>query len=116
MMIVVIIQCKNAERFVIFQFQNSDLEDKSLSQADSLDDMSDIICGENFNTLKKGPNLLELSPSKHTLAIEPPPEFQDRPNIVISDFPTWLNRYYSFLFRFYTHYLYSVYILCIFKL
>ncbi|GLV33782.1 Suppressor of Cytokine Signaling at 16D [Carabus blaptoides fortunei] len=83
---------------IALEFQNSDCEDKSLSQADSLDDMSDIMCGENFNTLKKGPNWSEISCSKHTLAIEPPPEFQDKPLLLASDMfynkneiPPWLN-------------------------
>lgn len=58
--------------------QDSDCEDKSLSQDDSLDGMSDIMCGENFNTLKKGPHWNEL-PIKYSLPIEPPPEFQDEP-------------------------------------
>lgn len=37
--------------------------------------MSDIICGENFNTLKKGPHWSETK----TSPIEPPLEFQDHP-------------------------------------
>lgn len=40
--------------------------------------MSDVMCGENFNTLKKGPHFCEL-PLKHASPIEPPPEFQDQP-------------------------------------
>lgn len=63
----------------IFQYLDSDCEDKSLSQADSLDGMSDIICGENFNTLKKGPNWTDFSTFKSNSPIEPPPEFQDKP-------------------------------------
>ncbi|XP_030766171.1 probable serine/threonine-protein kinase DDB_G0278845 [Sitophilus oryzae] len=39
--------------------------------------MSDVICGENFNTLKKGPHWTELKAP--TSPIEPPLEFQDRP-------------------------------------
>lgn len=74
---------------VALEYQYSDCEDKSLSQADSLDDMSDIMCGENFNTLKKGPNWNEISSSKHNLAIEPPPEFQDKPSVA----PPWLNHF-----------------------
>lgn len=60
------------------------------------------MCGENFNTLKKGPNWNEISCSKHTLAIEPPPEFQDKPVLLASDkfysfnnkneIPPWLNK------------------------
>lgn len=60
--------------------QDSDCEGKSLSQDDSLDGMSDIMCGENFNTLKKGPHWTEL-PLKYSPPIEPPPEFQDKPII-----------------------------------
>ncbi|XP_066157005.1 uncharacterized protein [Euwallacea fornicatus] len=60
-----------------FVFEDSDCEEKSLSQDDSLDGMSDIMCGENFNTLKKGPNWTDLN---HTTSpIEPPLEFQDQP-------------------------------------
>lgn len=69
--------------------------------------MSDIMCGENFNTLKKGPNWNEISCSKHTLAIEPPPEFQDKPaqrsssettykdndNDIDIEIPFWVNKY-----------------------
>ena len=40
--------------------------------------MSDIMCGENFNTLKKGPNWIDYS-IKHSSPIEPPLEFQDKP-------------------------------------
>lgn len=48
--------------------------------------MSDIMCGENFNTLKKGPNW-HVSSTKHfTPPIDPPPEFQDRPPYSILDF------------------------------
>lgn len=53
--------------------------------------MSDIICGENYNTLKKGPNWNEIASSKNTLAIEPPPEFQDKPKL------SWLNNYANHL-------------------
>lgn len=38
------------------------------------------MCGENFNTLKKGPNWNEL-PLKCSPPIDPPPEFQDKPII-----------------------------------
>ncbi|XP_060535541.1 uncharacterized protein LOC132707639 [Cylas formicarius] len=60
-----------------FHFEDSDCEEKSLSQDDSLDGMSDIMCGENFNTLKKGPHWTEVKQS--TSPIDPPPEFQDNP-------------------------------------
>ncbi|CAG9854116.1 unnamed protein product [Phyllotreta striolata] len=59
-------------------FEDSDCEEKSLSQDDSLDGMSDIMCGENFNTLKKGPNWTDFA-TKQSSPIEPPPEFQDKP-------------------------------------
>ncbi|XP_050295759.1 uncharacterized protein LOC126735718 [Anthonomus grandis grandis] len=63
-----------------FIFEDSDCEPGSLSQDDSLDGMSDIMCGENFNTLKKGPHWNEV---KQTASpIEPPLEFQDQPRIV----------------------------------
>lgn len=66
------------------------MESKSLSQ-DSFD-YSDGICGENFNTLKKGPTWTDvLSAAAATvveqrklevvdIAIKPPPEFQDSPS------------------------------------
>lgn len=47
--------------------------------------MSDIMCGENYNTLKKGPNWLVSSRKHCTSPIEPPPEFQDRPPYSILD-------------------------------
>ncbi|KAF7282998.1 suppressor of Cytokine Signaling at 16D isoform X2 [Rhynchophorus ferrugineus] len=60
-----------------FPFEDSDCEERSLSQDDSFDRMSDVICGENFNTLKKGPHWNEV---KHSASpIDPPLEFQDRP-------------------------------------
>ncbi|XP_044270458.1 uncharacterized protein LOC123015071 [Tribolium madens] len=63
--------------------EDSDCEEKSFSQ-DSLDGMSDIMCGENFNTLKKGPNWMDYS-LKHSSPIEPPLEFQDKPPSDILD-------------------------------
>lgn len=57
--------------------QDSDCEEKSLSQDDSFDAMSDIMCGEHYNTLKKGPNWTETQTTASP--IEPPLEFQDRP-------------------------------------
>ncbi|CAG9770399.1 unnamed protein product [Ceutorhynchus assimilis] len=64
-----------------FLFEDSDCEERSsLSQDDSLDGMSDIMCGENFNTLKKQPNWSEIKQT--TSPIEPPLEFQDRPQSV----------------------------------
>lgn len=42
--------------------------------------MSDIMCGENYNTLKKGPHWNEFS-AKHSSPIDPPLEFQDHPNM-----------------------------------
>lgn len=60
-----------------FTSQDSDCEEKSLSQDDSFDAMSDIMCGEHYNTLKKGPNWTETQTT--TSPIEPPLEFQDRP-------------------------------------
>lgn len=66
---------------VFYILQDSDCDDKSLSQADSLDGMSDIICGENFNTLKKGPNWTEFTEAKTASPIAPPPEFRDGPSL-----------------------------------
>ncbi|KAL1518002.1 hypothetical protein ABEB36_001692 [Hypothenemus hampei] len=65
-----------------FIFEDSDCEEKSLSQDDSLDGMSDIICGQNFNTLKKGPHWSEIKRS--ISPIEPPLEFQDSPSFSCS--------------------------------
>ncbi|XP_046628078.1 uncharacterized protein LOC124308942 [Neodiprion virginianus] len=60
----------------------SDVESKSLSQ-DSFD-YSDGMCGENFNTLKKGPGWAEMDGKLEVevveVAIKPPPEFQDSPS------------------------------------
>lgn len=62
--------------------QESDIESKSLSQ-DSFD-YSDGMCGENFNTLKKGPGWSDadgkLEVEVVDVAIKPPPEFQDSPS------------------------------------
>ncbi|XP_043469927.1 uncharacterized protein LOC122503446 [Leptopilina heterotoma] len=66
------------------EMQESDMESKSLSQ-DSFD-YSDGMCGENFNTLKKGPGWndldgkLEVEVEVVDVAIKPPPEFQDSPS------------------------------------
>nr|CAD7443127.1 unnamed protein product [Timema bartmani] len=65
------------------ELSESDVEEKSLSHDDSAD-YSDDMCGDNFNTLKKGPGwpdspVLSSSDSKHLVAIDPPPEFQDSP-------------------------------------
>ncbi|KAK9886849.1 hypothetical protein WA026_018498 [Henosepilachna vigintioctopunctata] len=69
------------------QIEDSDCDDKSFSQDDSLDGMSDIMCGENFNTLKKGVhwnnNLKQTSP------IEPPLEFQDKPHHFYMEIIDW---------------------------
>ncbi|KAF7407743.1 serine/threonine-protein kinase -like [Vespula maculifrons] len=64
------------------EMQESDIESKSLSQ-DSFD-YSDGMCGENFNTLKKGPGWNDadgkLEVEVVDVAIKPPPEFQDSPS------------------------------------
>lgn len=57
-----------------------------MSQDDSLDGMSDIMCGENFNTLKKGPNWTDFATKHSSSPIEPPPEFQDKPKNLMLDF------------------------------
>lgn len=60
--------------------QESDMESKSLSQ-DSFD-YSDGMCGQNFNTLKKGPGWADIDGKLEVVdvAIKPPPEFQDSPS------------------------------------
>ncbi|XP_043289878.1 uncharacterized protein [Venturia canescens] len=62
--------------------EESDIESKSLSQ-DSFD-YSDGMCGQNFNTLKKGPGWTDLEGKLEVevvdVAIKPPPEFQDSPS------------------------------------
>ncbi|XP_012287334.1 uncharacterized protein LOC105703491 [Orussus abietinus] len=64
------------------EMQESDMESKSLSQ-DSFD-YSDGMCGENFNTLKKGPGWNDVDGKLEVevvdVAIKPPPEFQDSPS------------------------------------
>lgn len=79
----------------------SDCEIKSLSQADSLDGMSDGgMCGENFNTLKKGP-----ATNVWCVSIEPPPEFQDDPDIPPTPppryhrLPLWLDKLATHLMK-----------------
>ncbi|KAJ8924685.1 hypothetical protein NQ315_000836 [Exocentrus adspersus] len=62
-----------------FHFEDSDCEEKSLSQDESLDGMSDVMCGENFSTLKKGPHWSDFSSKHSSSPIEPPLEFQDKP-------------------------------------
>lgn len=74
-------------RKIPFEFQDSDCEEKSLSQDDSFDG----ICGEHFNTLKKGRNWsydLSKAPSS---PIDPPPEFQDQPPPIIELFSAQLS-------------------------
>ncbi|KAK0166626.1 hypothetical protein PV327_004118 [Microctonus hyperodae] len=62
------------------EMQESDMESKSLSQ-DSFD-YSDGMCGQNFNTLKKGPGWADIDGKLEVVdvAIKPPPEFQDSPS------------------------------------
>ncbi|CAH0547277.1 unnamed protein product [Brassicogethes aeneus] len=76
---------RGGRRNLPFEFQDSDCEEKSLSQDDSLDGMSDIMCGENFNTLKKGPNWIENTTKHSSSPIEPPPEFQDKPKCLLTE-------------------------------
>ncbi|XP_038216242.1 uncharacterized protein LOC119835475 [Zerene cesonia] len=54
------------------ELQESDFDERSLSLCESTD-ASERICGDFFNTVKKGPGKVILT------AIEPPPEFQDNP-------------------------------------
>ena len=58
---------------IMFQLQESDSEERSLFQ----DECADIMCGESFSALKKGPDWPTVE--KQLVTIEPPPEFQDRP-------------------------------------
>lgn len=67
----------------ITEMNYSDCDVKSLSQADSLDGMSDIMHSENFNTLKKGPHCNDSSDYKLSMPIEPPFQFQDKPNLLL---------------------------------
>ncbi|XP_049864460.1 uncharacterized protein LOC126365850 isoform X1 [Schistocerca gregaria] len=78
----------------VFQLLESDGEEKSLSQDDSLD-YSDGMCGENFNTLKKGPGWPDLPGDgcKHVIPIDPPPEFQDSPPESLLKFERCLERF-----------------------
>lgn len=57
-----------------------------MSQDDSLDGMSDIMCGENFNTLKKGPHWTDFNLKHSSSPIDPPPEFQDKPKFPIIEY------------------------------
>ncbi|XP_022121531.1 uncharacterized protein LOC110997598 [Pieris rapae] len=54
------------------ELQESDFDERSLSLCESTD-ASERICGDFFNTVKKGPGKVIVT------AIEPPPEFQDNP-------------------------------------
>lgn len=49
--------------------------------------MSDIMCGENFNTLKKGTHWTESL--KQSSPIDPPPEFQDKPKKFFMEIANW---------------------------
>lgn len=47
--------------------------------------MSDVMCGEHFNTLKKGPHWTDMVGCKTNSPIEPPLEFQDKPRYPLFD-------------------------------
>lgn len=51
------------------QLQESDFDERSLSLCDSTD-VSERMCGDFFNTVKKGPGKIIVT------TIDPPPEFQ----------------------------------------
>lgn len=51
------------------QLQESDFDERSLSLCESTE-TSERMCGDFFNTVKKGPGKVIVT------AIEPPPEFQ----------------------------------------
>lgn len=57
---------------VASEFQESDFDEKSLSLCESTE-TSERMCGDFFNTVKKGPGKVIVT------TIEPPPEFQDIP-------------------------------------
>ncbi|KAJ8737570.1 hypothetical protein PYW08_000165 [Mythimna loreyi] len=57
---------------VASELQESDFDEKSLSLCESTE-TSERMCGDFFNTVKKGPGKVTLT------TIEPPPEFQDSP-------------------------------------
>ncbi|XP_063837524.1 uncharacterized protein LOC135086680 [Ostrinia nubilalis] len=57
---------------VASELQESDFDERSLSLCESTD-ASERMCGDFFNTVKKGPAKVILT------TIEPPPEFQDNP-------------------------------------
>nr|CAH7752318.1 unnamed protein product [Callosobruchus chinensis] len=44
------------------------------------------MCGENFNTLKKGPHWTDFTTKHSSSPIEPPPEFQDRPQYPLVEY------------------------------
>ncbi|XP_063632839.1 uncharacterized protein LOC134803941 [Cydia splendana] len=57
---------------VTSELQESDFDEKSLSLCESTE-TSERMCGDFFNTVKKGPGKVLLT------TIDPPPEFQDNP-------------------------------------
>ncbi|XP_047040474.1 uncharacterized protein LOC124644876 [Helicoverpa zea] len=57
---------------VASELQESDFDEKSLSLCESTE-TSERMCGDFFNTVKKGPGKVIVT------TIEPPPEFQDSP-------------------------------------
>ncbi|XP_075990655.1 uncharacterized protein LOC142986201 [Anticarsia gemmatalis] len=57
---------------VASELQESDFDEKSLSLCESTE-TSERMCGDFFNTVKKGPGKVVVT------TIEPPPEFQDNP-------------------------------------
>ncbi|CAG9781991.1 unnamed protein product [Diatraea saccharalis] len=61
---------------VASELQESDFDERSLSLCESTE-TSERMCGDFFNTVKKGPAKVILT------TIEPPPEFQDNPGSVI---------------------------------
>lgn len=54
---------------LLLQLQESDFDERSLSLCESTE-TSERMCGDNFNTVKKGPGKVVNT------TIEPPPEFQ----------------------------------------
>lgn len=59
----------NIYEWLFQQLQESDFDERSLSLCESTE-TSERMCGDFFNTVKKGPAKVALT------TIEPPPEFQ----------------------------------------
>ncbi|XP_047544095.1 uncharacterized protein LOC125076154 isoform X1 [Vanessa atalanta] len=65
------------------ELQESDFDERSLSLCESTEP-SERMCGDFFNTVKKGPGKVIVT------AIEPPPEFQDNPDTSVDCVPAFV--------------------------